>query len=563
MKPLLSLLIPSRRPDQLIGLLDSIEKTVFDPSSVEVLVKIDDDMPEALSIIEQEATKRLFSVKYLNTPRLGGVFTLWVGLDDLFGMSDLESYFVMALTDESRFLTPNWDEVLKKYVGFFSDDAFRLRISNSRFVNNPSHFSCCTKPESFPIFTRRWLDLTEGICNLCYGSDSYQQSIVFHLGLGSRSYFDVWQNEARFRDVQVHDISFGGFEFGQDISKNEQLTRSLYMFREWKRINSFKEQRNIAYLSKKITLYCWAVENGNCDFFISKRETDYTVAVVDHATGIALRRVSYNPPRSAIYFKNLWLKISLFPPQFRLFLGQLDFMGTKIFDSYREWGAENISSEKENVILAAIENAGLIFWAPVALAYRVSRRAILKIYLAKPALPYDAEGIKCILHETLERIYCGLIGISKKSEMSEDDLFFARSSGGNFFTHIGQYLSDSAFRRAQRLKLKKAIFFMPVLILFFPYFLARKLIFVCGPVVRFFIVRTGDFLLKPLDWIFDIPPAGLERPQPYNPFSFWYRFRKTRYPTADYDTMKQMRDRQLEVKSEWASRIYDQESPHG
>src|SRR2546427_8826354 len=179
---LLSLLVPSRRPHQLLKLLDSVERTTRDFSAIEVCVKIDDDMPEYRELMEREIRHRPFQIKYLCSPRLGGQFTLWVGMEDLFAISDSTSYFLMVVTDEGRFETYHWDDVLSGYRGIFPDHVFRLRISQHRYVSNPSYFSCVYIPECFAIFTRRWLELTEGFGD-CYGSDAQHQCLAFQLAL--------------------------------------------------------------------------------------------------------------------------------------------------------------------------------------------------------------------------------------------------------------------------------------------------------------------------------------------------------------------------------------------
>lgn len=577
--PLLSLVIPSRRPHKLVGLLDSIEKTITDFSSVEVLVKIDDDMPGALETIEKEVATRPFTIRYLNTPRLGGVFTLWAGLDDLFAMSDPESYFLMALTDESQFLTPGWDDILKNYVGFFDDDVFRLRVSDSKFVNYSHHFSCCTKPECFPIFTRRWLELTEGICNLCYGSDCYQQSIAFHLALGKRSYLDVWQEEAYFRDVQVHDITFGGFEFGQDISPTEALTRSLYMYREWKRINSYQEQRNIAYLAKKITLYCWAMQKGHREFHFSRRKMDDTVAVIDHATGAVLRRISYHPPRFMIYVRNLFLDIIFSRHQFRLFLFQLT-------EGARPDPEMNAPSKMPAFIregLNMIGNIALPIWKPIYFVVRIFGFylcvLLLRAIQSKAAATAVISTVKKLEQKPETNGFLSILrDVSERSSLRRNNLrrkLFAitnrfsryrppmRIQIARLLTNGEQWriFTDAEFRGEQRKRMWRTIFMIPVNILRISYLMARETIYILGPLGRYLSLRTFEILFKPLDFMTKIPPAGLERPQPYNPISFWYRFRKTGYPVADYKTMHEERDRFQKMTHEWAGRVYRQNTP--
>jgi hypothetical protein len=309
---LLSLLIPSRRPHQFSGLFDSIEKFTHDLSSIEVLIKVDDDQPEAANVIEKEIKKRPFSIKYISTPRLGGLFTLWDPENDLFKISDPDGYFLIVSTDELRFITPNWDDVLRKYVGFFPDHLFRLRISICKHRNYENNYACTIMPESFAVFTRTWLQVTEGMGD-CWGTDAYHQCIAFHLGLGLKSYNDVWHNGGLWRDVQVHDLEFGGLEFGLDVAKQEQQARNVRMVREWRRLTTNSMQRHFTYLARRAYLYAWAHEHGVNSFTIAKRGFDRTAALYDADSGEELLRVSYRPPRLPVYFQNIKRELILLP----------------------------------------------------------------------------------------------------------------------------------------------------------------------------------------------------------------------------------------------------------
>src|SRR6266516_4513899 len=300
---LLSLLVPSRRPHQLMGLFDSVEKRTRDFSVVEVCVKIDDDMPQYREILEREIRRRPFRIVYLSSPRLGGQFTLWVALEDLFAISNPASYFVMVVTDEGRFETYHWDDVLSGFKGLFPDHVFRLRISQHRFVSNPSYFSCVYVPECFAIFTRRWLELTESFGD-CYGSDAQHQCIVYHLALGIHGYGDVWHTGYLFRDVQVHDLKFGGFEFGRDVTPAQAAAHHLRALREWRRLMTYPVQTQLAYFARRIYLYVRAHQRGIESFYIKKRPK-FTVALYDAKTGHELERVSYRLSRWDVFIRNI------------------------------------------------------------------------------------------------------------------------------------------------------------------------------------------------------------------------------------------------------------------
>ena len=85
MKPkLISFIMFSRNLNVIKGFLDNIEATVKNPDRVEVLIKLDEDQPEAKLFIEDQVTKKSFVIKYIITPRLNGLTSLWLASNELF-----------------------------------------------------------------------------------------------------------------------------------------------------------------------------------------------------------------------------------------------------------------------------------------------------------------------------------------------------------------------------------------------------------------------------------------------------------------------------------------------
>src|SRR5262249_47164245 len=103
--PLLSIHMTSNRPREFAEFLDRLERATLVPSSVEVVIKID-DMDEAMHrLLEKEARARPFRVRYISTPLKGGFFSLWRSYDELLKASDPNAYFVIGLNDEMHFKT--------------------------------------------------------------------------------------------------------------------------------------------------------------------------------------------------------------------------------------------------------------------------------------------------------------------------------------------------------------------------------------------------------------------------------------------------------------------------
>lgn len=265
MSTLVSLIVPSRRPAQLKGFLDSIENTTINFNKVEVLVKIDDDRQDLFREILEGIKSRPFRIKIITSPRLGGQFTLWVAYEEMLDQVESSTYFVAMLTDEARFETYGWDEKLEKYVGFFADNVFRLRISQSRYVNNVDLLSCAYLPECFAIFTKKWLEIVEGFGD-SYAPDTHHQMIAFHLASGKSGITSSYHEDAIFRDIPLHDISVGGFDWGLDVPNDQSKAHELRMIWEWHRLIGYSAQKQFSYYARRIRAYIWAYEN-NIEYF--------------------------------------------------------------------------------------------------------------------------------------------------------------------------------------------------------------------------------------------------------------------------------------------------------
>ena len=316
MPPVLSLIVPSRRPDQLTGLLDNIEEMTADFDNVEVVVKVDDDVEDAAEIMAREQEKRPYTIRFVCTPRHGGVFTLWAGQHEAFEASNPESYFCIFASDEIRFLTKNWDVVLSRYVGWFPDHIFRLRPSDCKYRNYHELFDCTFMPESFAIITRRWLEVAEGTGH-CWGTDAFHQCVAFHLSLGAGGYSNVWHHRGLWRDVQIHDVELGGMEFGKDITAREHFARNLRIFREWNRLCNYSAQLRFAYLARRLSLYCYAVEKGIQSFTLVDDRPNKRVNLIDMDSGEVVARERYRLSRTRVFLNNTLRNIRLAPGRFR------------------------------------------------------------------------------------------------------------------------------------------------------------------------------------------------------------------------------------------------------
>lgn len=294
--PLLSLLIPSRRIAQLEGLLESLLATMSDPSRIHILVKYDDDQPEFEALLTRFRDERGLKLEWITSPRLFGAFTMWILLQLMWKRVPRDAYFVLAVTDEARFLVPGFDDLLESHRGFFPDDIFRLRLSISRYRNYYNINQTVYVPDCFPVFTRRWLELTDGFGD-CWGSDAFQQSVAYHLGRGTRPFWLHYPENAHFRDLILHGKLLGGIDdFGQDLESNEADTRLHLKYAEWRRMVSHAAQTQHCRLARRILLAIEAHERGLSDACIHENRARKKLMLVNRQ-GECVRAVSYRVPR--------------------------------------------------------------------------------------------------------------------------------------------------------------------------------------------------------------------------------------------------------------------------
>lgn len=341
----------SRNLNIIKGFLDNIEATVKNPDRVEVLIKLDEDQPEAKLFIEDQVTKKSFVIKYLITPRLNGLTSLWLASNELFLLSSPDSYFLQAISDEVRFETMHWDDILEKYIGFFPDHIFRLRMSTFKLNAYPTPFICNLTPDSFPIQTRQWVTLTMGFGSCCWATDIYHQFVAYYLSLGEQAYkyFKTpFYDKGIFRDVPLLDIKFSGLEFGMGVSSEMMKNRELWMIEGWNRNLSHYRQENFSYLAKRISSYIWAVENKIEKFTIMRNSLKKSVQIIDE-TGKLRREISYQLPRIDFFMANMIRKIRFSRVKFgwwceqhfaavrNIILGRLNIILEKFFP-YKEDG---------------------------------------------------------------------------------------------------------------------------------------------------------------------------------------------------------------------------------
>lgn len=266
---LISFIIPCRKIRYLKRFLSSLKKNTHDKSQIEVIVKLDDDKNEFNKFKVENEKKWGFKIKFIITPRLEGQPSLWLADEQMFRLTNANSYFVQLLSDEPYIKTHHWDKKLAKYKKYYSDDIFRIRLSKIKYFNYQNEFDCVSKPDSYPIFTRKWLEVSLGMGD-SWASDAYHQLISFYLSMGPMNYRNFFKHGSLNRDIITEDIQYGGLNWGEGITNEMQEYMSSYINSEWSRLCSNKNLNNIAYKATRLYLYILAKSLNFKNFKIIK-----------------------------------------------------------------------------------------------------------------------------------------------------------------------------------------------------------------------------------------------------------------------------------------------------
>lgn len=230
---LISIHLNSNRPAQLSIYFDNIEETADDLNLVEVLVNIDDNDDAMETMLKREISHRKFTIKYITSPRPGSFCDLWKPINKLLSITDPHAYFLLNISDEMLFANNGWDTVLKKYVGYFPDNIFRLRASRNKFRNYFDRWECSFGQDSIPITTKKWIDIG-GDWNPCFGPDSYQQLISFYLAKEGKFSSTNFLRELPLIDIKFHgDIPSVGIPLEKAWKLNRDHILAMQICQSW------------------------------------------------------------------------------------------------------------------------------------------------------------------------------------------------------------------------------------------------------------------------------------------------------------------------------------------
>ena len=156
---LVSIQLNSNRPEAILEFVRNIEETASRPEIIEIIFHIDLGDKKCRDILEELESTSKIQIKYLETDIIKHYRDLWKPLNELLKLTDPRAYFISNFSDEFRFVTKGWDNILQKYVGYYEDDIFRIRLSRYRFRNYVDFWECIFAPDSLAFYTKKWMEI--------------------------------------------------------------------------------------------------------------------------------------------------------------------------------------------------------------------------------------------------------------------------------------------------------------------------------------------------------------------------------------------------------------------
>jgi hypothetical protein len=246
---LLSIHLPSNKPLHLRRLVENLVRTAADPTCFEVVVKIDigdTAMEQAVAEIRRDIAVNLTVVV---SERFPSYFHAYMGLNECLRASDPEYYFCWHINDEILIETPHWDTALARYVDFFPDGFFRLKVDRQKMFYNFFDIEETCGWADYPIVPRRWIDATE-IWAPCHGAEVFQEGVALYLA-----------RAGYYRSIPFDELIVGGDIPGKNLSPEKELMRGQGIPLHWDLLMSVEVQEQMALAARRIQLRIIAHEH--------------------------------------------------------------------------------------------------------------------------------------------------------------------------------------------------------------------------------------------------------------------------------------------------------------
>lgn len=288
-QPFLGIVLATNRPKNIIDFFHNLETTASDPSSFEVLVRVDAHDSQTIEAIKTCKESFSFRICTLVESNVGATYLLHWAYDKLIKKYASESiYFFCNLTDEIRMETQGWDDEIKKYIKYYNDDIFRLTFSQNKLRNYYTYNECIICPDNYPIITKRWLQITGGWGEF-WGTDSWQQCIVYFLG---KCYINriPW---GIFRSIPLYKIKVSGQEAGIGLV-GEKQKRHVQIIRDaFYLLDSHIIKENFARMAYRLQAHITAYEKNSPHYIMEENFLKKTISVYNKKSDVLIASFNY------------------------------------------------------------------------------------------------------------------------------------------------------------------------------------------------------------------------------------------------------------------------------
>lgn len=299
----LSIHLNSNRPKNIEELVTNIQNTSKSPSEIEVIMNIDEGDDACRDMIESLKTRTDVKLKYIQTNIIKSFKDVWKPYNQLLQLTDPSVYFVTLFSDEFRFKTAGWDETLKRYIHYYDDDIFRIRLSRYRYRNYSDFWECIFAPDSLAFYTKKWMNTVGEWCP-CTGPDSWQQLVAYYL-TNARKFDHIQYN----RDIADPFIEFDGEGAGCGLSEDASRKRNKDNVDLWFDTVSHKMQEKAKSAAARLqaTIIMHESKNNNhvSHNFISNRKPipfhNKNYDEIDLTDNKQLKRLEFHHKNQVIY----------------------------------------------------------------------------------------------------------------------------------------------------------------------------------------------------------------------------------------------------------------------
>ena len=138
--------------------LQRIFENAANPSSVEVLIKFDDDDSGVAKVLEELKTKPYFeNIRYIFAPRWGGYSDLHKAYNALLEIVNPESRIYWIVSDDAEIMCKGWDKLIMDKVDIFADGIFVMHGSPLVKMGKKTMLEAIEKCDPYPIWSKKWI----------------------------------------------------------------------------------------------------------------------------------------------------------------------------------------------------------------------------------------------------------------------------------------------------------------------------------------------------------------------------------------------------------------------